>query len=117
MTLRLQIIIAVLVVLILVYMINMVRKHSIDLRYSLKWFLLCILVLILDVFPGILTWLAKLAGIAVPSNMIFFVAILLLLLTVYSLTASVSRLSEKTRRLTQEIAILRDEVERLKEDR
>ena len=54
MSIRLQISIAVLVLVMLLTIMNMVRKEKIDLRYALSWIVLCILVLILDAFPGIL---------------------------------------------------------------
>jgi hypothetical protein len=116
MELRLQIFIALVIVVTFLMIANMVRKKLIDLRYALKWLLLCVVVLVLDIFPEILNWFAVALGVSLPSNMVFMVAIFLLVVTVYSLTASVSRLSTKTKRLTQELALLRDEVEKMKED-
>ena len=114
MSIRLQISVAVLVLVMLLTIVNMVRKEKIDLRYALSWIVLCALVLVLDAFPGILEWVARLLGIEIPSNMIFIFAIFLLVVTVYSLTASVSRLADKNKRLTQELALLREEVESIK---
>ena len=90
---------------------NMVRKKKIDLRYSLRWMVVCVLILILDIFPQIIYFCAGLIGITLPSNMVFFVAILLLISVIYSLATSVSHLSEKVKRLTQEIALLKEELE------
>ena len=114
MTIRVQLIIGILVAVMLMNIIHKIIQKKIDLRYSLRWFALCVVILIIDVFPDTLEWMARLSGIQLPSNMIFFVAIVLLSLTVFSLTAAVSRLSEKNMRLIQEVAILRNEVENLK---
>lgn len=113
MTTRLQIIVAVLTVVMILYIVRMTRQNKIDLRFSLRWVFLCLLVLLIDIFPGILDWLATITGIQLPSNMIFIAAIVLLTLTVYSLTTAVSRLSESNSRLVQETALLRDELRQI----
>lgn len=113
MTTRLQMIIAVFTVLMILYVVRMTRRNKIDLRFSLRWVFLCLLVLLMDVFPGILNWFAAVAGIQLPSNMIFIAAIILLTLTVYSLTTAVSRLTESNSRLVQEIALLKDELRQI----
>ena len=114
MNIRLQIVIGVIIVGMLFIIANMVRKKKIDLRYALSWICLAVLLLILDIFPHIMEKLAELIGIKTPSNMVFFLGFILLVIVIYSLTASVSRLSNKTKRLTQELALLREELERLK---
>ena len=113
-SLRLQIVVGVIAVLALLFISNMVRKKTIDLRYALSWMCLAVVILILDIFPEIVFGIASLMGINVPSNMIFFVGFLLLIVMIYSLTVMVSRLSAKTKRLTQELALLREEMERIK---
>lgn len=112
MNIRLQIVIGVIIIGVLVLIVNMVRKKKIDLRYALSWICLAIVLLLLDIFPGIMEWMAELIGIKTPSNMVFFFGFLLLVIIIYSLTASVSRLSNKTKQLTQELALLREEMER-----
>lgn len=115
MSLRLQIFIAVIIVIMLLYIANMVRKKKIDLRYALSWICLAILLLVLDIFPQIVFWFAELLGIATPSNMVFFIGVIVAIVMIYSLTVAVSRLSIKVKRLTQELALLREEMERMKE--
>ena len=72
MNIRIQVIIAVLIVIVLCVIINMIRKKSLELRYALAWLFVGSGVLILDLFPGLMAWLAKLLGIASPINMLFF---------------------------------------------
>lgn len=114
MSLRIQIVVGVIVVVALLFISNMVRKKKIDLRYALGWMCLAVIILILDIFPQLVFGMAELMGITVPSNMIFFVGFVLLVVMIYSLTVVVSRLSAKTKRLTQELALLREEMERMK---
>ena len=105
----LQIVIAAILLIWLIVIVGNIKKKKIDLRYALAWIALIFVGIILDFFPGILGALADLIGIEVPSNMIFMAAIILLLVLVYSLTATVSRLSDRVKKLTQELAILRDD--------
>lgn len=109
---RVQIWIAIIICVMLISIINMVRREKIDLRYALSWILLALIALILDIFPQILWWMAYILGIELASNMVFIVAILFLVIKVYTLTASVSRLADKNKRLVQEIALLREEMKK-----
>ena len=108
---RIQLLIGALLVLLLVYMISMIRKEKIDLRYALPWIIICLIIGVIDLCPWILEKLAGLFGMHVPSNMVFLVAIVLLSHRVFLLTASVSRLSGKNTRLAQEIALLKEALE------
>lgn len=114
MNIKLQIVIGVIIVIMLFIIVNMVRTKKIDLRYALSWIILAVILLILDIFPQIVYAIARLVGIAIPSNMVFFLGFVLIVAVVYSLAASVSRLSSKQKRLIQEVALLREEMERNK---
>lgn len=112
MSLRLQIIIGVLIVLALLVICNMVRKKKLDLKYALVWLLAGFLVLVFDIFPQLLGIITGLLGIGLPVNMLFFLGFVFSLLIIFVLTVSVSRLSEKVKRLTQEIALLEKDIKR-----
>lgn len=114
MSLRLQIVIGIVAVFALLFILNMVRKKKIDLKHALSWVFFAVIVLILDIFPQILFGIAELMGVTVPSNMIFLVGFILLIVIIYSLSVVVSKLAAQAKRLTQEIALLREEIERMK---
>lgn len=109
---RVQIVVGLIIVFLLAVIVNMVRKNKIDLRYALGWIILGVIVLVLDIFPDILAVISKLLGITVPSNMIFLVGFLLSFIMIYLLTVSVSKLSGNVKRLTQEMALLKDSMEK-----
>ncbi|MBE5940971.1 MAG: DUF2304 domain-containing protein [Lachnospiraceae bacterium] len=112
MELRLQIFIGIMVVAMLLAIANMVRKGKIDLRYALGWMGFAVFLLVLDIFPEIVFWFAELIGISIPANMLFLIGVILAIVMIYSLTVSVSNLSMKVKRLTQELALLRAELEK-----
>lgn len=106
MSLKLQIIIGVMLVIALAWIINMVRKEVLDIRFALSWLSVGIIVLILDIFPSVMFWLVRLLGIQLPVNMMFFFGFCFTLLLVFGLTTKVSRQAEQLKRLTQEVALL-----------
>lgn len=114
MTLRLQIIIGCIIVFLFLFIMNMVRKKKVDLRYVISWLVILVVILMLDVFPQMLIQLADLFGIATPSNMVFFVGFLLVFILLYTATLTISKLSIKLERISQEVAILQNELEKAK---
>lgn len=110
MSLKLQIVVAVIILLALLGIINMVRKEALDLKFALSWLVVGIVVLILDVFPGIMNYLVHLLGIELPVNMMFFFGFCFTLFLVFTLTVKVSRQSEQIKRLVQELALLEEEI-------
>ena len=115
MSLRLQIIIGVVMVLSILIIGNMVRKRKLDLRYALVWFFVGGVVLVFDIFPGLLGAVTGMLGVGLPVNMLFFLGFVFSLLIIFTLTVSVSHLSERVKRLTQELALLEDRIKRSEE--
>ncbi len=112
MSLKIQIIIAVLVVLALVFIANLVRKEALDIKFALPWITVGAVVLLLDLFPGIMNSLVRLLGIELPVNMMFFFGFCFTLLLLFSLTVKVSRQSGQLKRLVQEVALLQEQSDR-----
>lgn len=110
---KFQIIIAVLLLAVLLVIINSVKKHTLDFRHALSWIVSDLILLLLDIFPGIIAWFAELCGVALPINMMFFFGIVLCYVLIYGLSITISHLTEKVKKLTQEVALLEDKLERL----
>ena len=107
---RIQIILAVLLVFILYKLLRSVLKKKLEIKYVLSWIIVDFCLLIIDLFPSVLTFLCKCLGIQLASNMIFLVAIILLFLLALSHTILLSKLVESNKNLTQEIALLKKEL-------
>ena len=119
MNLKIQVIVAALIVFALLWIANMVRRQVLDLKYALFWLTVGTAVLILDLFPGMMNRLVRLLGIELPVNMMFFFGFCFTLLLLFILTVKVSKQGEQLKRLTQEVALLEDrrrKGEALKED-
>ena len=102
MNIKAQIIISIIIIWGIVYIINMVRKKALELRYSLTWLGVGICILIMNKISAIM-------GIASPMNMLFFLGFCFSLTIIFSLTISVSKMSIQIKDLTQEIALYKKE--------
>jgi len=96
------------------WVLYLVRFQRLSLRDSLLWLLSTGLVLVLALFPGLLQNLARAIAVQVPSNALFALAIVYLTLNVLSLTIALANASTRTRRLAQECALLRAEMDELR---
>ena len=105
MNIRIQIIVAVIVLLALCVIINMIRRKRLELRYALAWLMVGVGILVLDCFPNLITWMSKSLGIASPVNMLFFFGFCFSLMIIFVLTVSISRMSIRMKQLAQEIAL------------
>lgn len=105
MNIRIQIIVAVIVILALCIIINMIRTKRLELRYALAWLAVGVGTLILDCFPQLIGWLARKLGIASPINMLFFFGFCFSLIIIFILTIAISRMSVRIKQLAQEIAL------------
>ena len=111
MTTALRIFIAVLDILGLLYILQLVRKNRLDLKYALSWLVVSIMVL----FPNLMEKLAEFLGIASPVNMIFFLGFIFSLAIILILTVALSINAGSVKRLNQKIAMLDKRVRELEE--
>lgn len=116
MNIRIQILIVVITLLAMFYVINKIRNKRIELKYSLVWLALGTGIIIFTCFPKLTTWLAHVLGISQPMNMLFFAGFCFMLPIIFSLSVSVSRLSNKVKRLTQEMALLEEQKRKAEEE-
>lgn len=94
-----------------VWVLHLLRAQRLTLRDSLLWLLSTFVVLLFTLFPQILQGLARRMGVQVPSNALFGLAIAYLALNVLSLTIALSNAATRARRITQECALLRAELD------
>jgi len=78
-----------------------------DFNFGLGWLLISIIILVFAIWPDLLAKMSDLLGIADPVNMLFFFAILLLIMVVFSLSKALTKEHDMTKKLAQELAILR----------
>jgi hypothetical protein len=98
-------------ILILLGIMELLRRRQLSEKYAVLWLVVGVLLLILTIFPGMLGTVSGLVGVEVPSNLLFFTAIVFLIGVALHLSWELSRLEDETRKLAEDLAILRLEVE------
>lgn len=98
-------------ILILLGIMELLRRRQLSEKYAVLWLVVGVLLLILTIFPGLLGTISVAAGIEVPSNLLFFTAIVFLIGVALHLSWELSRLEDETRKLAEDLAILRLDVE------
>jgi hypothetical protein len=96
---------------VLFLVIELIRRGRLKERYSLLWLFAGIVLLILSLSRRLLEYLSHLLGIFYPPSFLFLIAFLFLLLITLHFSVVISGLSEKNKKLAQELALLKHEVE------
>ncbi|MGX5680776.1 DUF2304 domain-containing protein [Schumannella luteola] len=102
--------------LILVVVIELLRRGQLRERHAIWWLVAGTLALIAGVFPQTLEWAARLIGVELPVNLVFFVSIAILFLVALQASSELTRLESKTRTLAERVAILELELRKLRGD-
>lgn len=105
MTLALRIVLILAALIMLIFIVRKVRDSKVRLEDSLFWVCFAIIVLVLSVFPQILSALSKVAGTMAPVNFVFLLFIFILLIQSFNLSMRASKTDTKLRELTQQLAI------------
>ncbi|NLV35935.1 MAG: DUF2304 domain-containing protein [Clostridiaceae bacterium] len=110
---ELQIIMIISSLLFLCYIILMLRNKKIELKFTLSWLLTGICFLLFAIFPDLLRLLSNLLHIVEPVNTLFLFIIFLMVLIIFTLTIALSRNARRVKTLTQEIGIIKLELDKL----
>lgn len=107
----LQITIVVMCIIFLMLTLRMVVKGRLQIKYSLLWVVLAVLLLVLSLFPMLATFISELLGFQSPSNFVFMLGLFFLLLISMSLSIIVSWQATYIRSLVQSVALLEKKIE------
>ena len=92
-------------VLLLILVLELVRRRLFKERYALLWLATAGCGVIVGLFPGIIVWLSKVMHVQF-LTVFFLLALLFLLGLVLSFSVVISSLSEQNRALAQELGLL-----------
>jgi hypothetical protein len=95
-------------IVLLIVVLELVRRRRLLERYALLWLFSAVILLGLAIWRNGLERLAAAVGIAYPPNALFFVAFAFVLLLLLHFSAVVSRLADQTKVLAQRLALLEE---------
>jgi hypothetical protein len=97
---------------LLLVLLELVRRRRLLERYALLWLFSALVLLALSIWRGLLQDVADLLGVAYPPNALFLIAFGFVLALLLHFSLAVSRLSDQSKVLAQRLALLEERVER-----
>jgi len=107
---KIQILSIVVSALLLVGVLELVRRRAFLERYALLWLFSSIVLLALAVWNDALSTLSNAIGVATPSNALFLIAFGFVLVLLLHFSLAVSKMSDQIKVLAQRLALLDEHV-------
>ena len=99
---------------VMALIVSLLLRRQLREKYAVLWLLVGVAILVLALVPGLLVGLADVLGVEIPSNLIFSLAIFLLVGVTLHLSWELSQAEDEVRRVAEEVAILRADVEEIR---
>jgi hypothetical protein len=112
---RLEIITFLGSILLMIFIIESIRKQLIKEAYSLIWIFMGTIFVVLATWQRGLDYISRLVGIAYPPAMLFIFMMVAVLLILIQYSIVISKQTERIKDLTQELALLSEKFKRLEE--
>ena len=112
---RLQATLIIAIILYFIIILHFLKNKALELKYTLIWLFSGLAMLLLVVFPQIMTFAIHFLGIQSNMNGLYIALIAFIIMILMSLTSIVSRLDFKTKMLIQEAALLEKRVRDLEQ--
>ncbi len=109
---RIQLVTIIGAAVLLLTVLEMVRRRRLTERYALLWLLSAGVLLALAIWSGALARISRTIGVIYPPNALFFIAIGCILLLLLHFSSVVSRLSDQSEMLAQRQALLDERLQR-----
>jgi hypothetical protein len=97
---------------LLLVVLELVRRRRLLERYALVWLGVAVLLILLSAWNGLLTGAASLIGISYPPSALFAIAFGFVILLLLHFSIAVSRLHDQSKVLAQQLALLEERLSR-----
>ncbi|HTY09013.1 MAG TPA: DUF2304 domain-containing protein [Candidatus Edwardsbacteria bacterium] len=101
---------------LLLFIVELIRRQRLRENYSLLWLAVCTLFLVVSLWRDGLELLARLFGIAYPPSALLLMMVIGIFLILIQFSIITSDLTNKVRRMAQEVGLLRQRLEELERD-
>jgi hypothetical protein len=108
---RAQLIAALIAVLVVLVVIELVRRRRLSEEFSLLWFVASVGAAVLAIWTGLLSWITRAIGALYETSTIFFFGLLFVMVVLLYYAVKITALTQEVRRLAQEAALLRFRLE------
>ena len=97
----------IIVIFMVCLVLMQVRNQNMKEKYAALWLSVGGVMIVLALFPKLLDWFSSLVGIETPVNLLFLIAIVMLMGISLHLTLAISKLTDDARTIAEEVAIMR----------
>ncbi len=113
---NLKIVLIIIVIMYIFFILKAVKRKNMRINYLIFWSITGVALIILLLAPNFVENISNLLGFGLPINMIFSMAIFIILYLIFDLTKQISKEQNKNTNLTQEISILKQRIEKLENE-
>ena len=96
-------------ILTFIYIIKKIINHKMQIRDAVQWILWTFFLIVISIFPKIITFCSYILGIQDNVHTIFLIVIAYLYIMLFLHSSKISKQSEKIKELTQELALFKKE--------
>lgn len=107
---ELQIFLIICSVIFFLIVLNLSVKKKIEIRYSILWFILSILFILMSIFPNTVMWFSELIKIREPIHAVVLVLIAFILLVIFTYNYIITKIVSQNRMLIQELGIVKKRI-------
>ncbi len=100
----------ILALVILVYMIQSIRKNSLSVKTSFWWIIGSILILVLAIWPKSIDWFAVMLGIDYPPALFLTLCVVFLFIVDFKYSKKIQEQQDKITDLAQELSIVKEKL-------
>lgn len=112
MNLKLKLFMICICLIFMIYIYKKIEKGEFQLKYSLAWYAVILILIFVTIFDKILIPIRDFFGFETTSNMIFLLGFTAMAMLLFSLNLRISELLSKNTVLTQEVALLKKEIDK-----
>lgn len=116
MNIILRIALIIIMIIYLAFVARAVKRKNMRISYLVLWIIIGLFLGIALLFPDLIFKISDLIGFEIPLNMIFSIAIFIVLYFIHELMTLASKEEKKNTMLIQEVSILKKRVEELEQN-
>ena len=110
---NLKIVLIIIVLIYIFFILKAVKRKNMRIGYLAFWSITGGILIIALLIPNLVENISNLLGFGIPINMIFSIAIFIILYLIFNLTILISKEQKKNTLLIQEISILKKRIDEL----
>lgn len=96
---------------LIILIFELVHRRKLREEYSWLWMLTGVAIFILALWHGLLVFITRLIGAALPASALFFFGVFFLIIINLYFSVKLSTVTDQLNKVTQELALLRDRIE------